>query len=185
MIAGQLSSIAAASVPHSLRPWLFDRGSLTQRLRALGAPVSVRVLAEQHQVALNACPHWPVGSPLWVREVLLCVAETPWIYALTEIPLATLSLRSEAFQGLGNTPLGALLFSDPAIEVGVLHFSQQPLDSRPAQLAQAYEQAVTQPLWSRSREFWLAEQPLRVNETFLPFAQQCIAQRDKDEWGLL
>ncbi len=184
MIAGQLSSATAVSVPHSLRSWLLDRGSLTERLRTLGAPVSVRVLAEQHQVALTACPHWPVGSPLWIREVLLCVAEVPWVYALTEIPLTTLSVRSEALQGLGSTPLGTLLFSDPAIDVGLVHLGQQPLNSRPAQLAQSYDQPVTQPLWSRTREFWLADQPLRVNETFLPFAQLCIAQLDKDEYGV-
>ncbi|WP_051201997.1 chorismate--pyruvate lyase family protein [Ferrimonas senticii] len=155
--------------------WLGDRDSLTEHLRRRCHHFEVELLRQWQQAATESTELWPAGERLWLREVLLHLDGRPWVYAVTEIPLTTLSHGGVDFTLLGTRPLGEVLFSHPQIRPCALTVRQFASDSRAAQLARQHRQPVHQPLWGRSRAFELAGMPLRVNEVFLPIAQQQLS----------
>ncbi|QIZ78368.1 chorismate--pyruvate lyase family protein [Ferrimonas lipolytica] len=158
--------------PSHMDHWLTDKSSLTLRLKALCRRFEVTLLGEWQQPAQQDGVGWCCGDPLWLREVLLCLDGVPWVYALTEIPLSTLNHTEVDFTALGNRPLGEVLFSHQQMRAGQLTVNHYDAHSRPAQLAAELGQAPNSPLWGRSRDFALAGKPLRVNEVFLPVAEQ-------------
>src|SRR5690606_9493092 len=115
-------------VPRPYRHWLLDPGSLTKRLiRASGGQFRVQVLRqgflpasphERHELALGQ-REWP-----FVREVALLCHGTPWVFARTLIPSATLKGPARALTHLGTKPLGAVLFNDPQVRRGPIAVSR-------------------------------------------------------------
>jgi len=100
-------------VPRLWRDWLFDAGSLTQRLLdASDGELTVHVIKQQFQVPSLSERHvlgLPYRQQALIREVLLCGAGQPWVFARSIIPLMTLSGRLRKLRQLDNQPLGALL----------------------------------------------------------------------------
>ncbi|WP_298440690.1 chorismate lyase [uncultured Ferrimonas sp.] len=159
-------------MPAHLGHWLTDKSSLTLRLKTLCRRFDVRLLREWQDVASYNGNGWLLGDPIWQREVLLCLDGVPWVYALTEIPLQTLTDSEVDFSALGTRPLGEVLFSHQAMQPGSLLVTYFDRDSRPANIAEHQGQPVLAGLWGRSRDFTLGGNPLRVNEVFLPLAEQ-------------
>ncbi|GAA5192871.1 chorismate--pyruvate lyase family protein [Ferrimonas gelatinilytica] len=168
-------SMAATELPDPiLATWLENTGSLTARLKALGGRFEVTLLAEGRTPAAEAGPGWRQGDALWHREVLLKLDGVAWVYALTEVPMATLAAGHIDFRRLGEQPLGEVLFTHPQMRRGPLVVHHYGGQSRPADVARQLGQPATLGLWGRGRQFFLAERPLRVNEVFLPAAQQAL-----------
>lgn len=163
------------SPPPCLDPWLEDRDSLTARLKRHCRIFSVRLLREWQGVAAEAGPDWQVGDILWYREVLLCLDNVPWVFALTEVPQATLDAGAINFKQLGERPLGELLFNNRAMKKGTLEVSRHDHHSRAYQVALFQGQTPQGLLWGRGRHFTLAGHSLRVNEIFLPAAVAHLA----------
>ncbi|WP_019895247.1 chorismate--pyruvate lyase family protein [Hydrogenovibrio halophilus] len=100
----------------SLRPWLTDRGSLTQNLRRLCSNLSVAVMDEGDQR-----PTWQEAMALklgperrcWVRTVRLHCHGQTWVYARTVIPDLRPGNPWYSLKQLGNQPLGEVLFNTP------------------------------------------------------------------------
>jgi chorismate--pyruvate lyase len=162
-------SIHTTALPvFPLRDWLRDRGSLTRRLqKASNNHFAVSVLKQRWERprldearALNIPPHQLV----LIREVILYGCDQPWVYARSVLPQNILSGRLRFLRRLGNKPLGALLFSNPAIKrepVVVQRYA-------PSQLPPALRQQSEQPLWGRYSIFRYGENGILVSEIFLP-----------------
>lgn len=159
------------SLPRSLRHWLSDRGSLTQRLKARCTSFRVVPLATgmaranaDEYALLGMVP----GTRAYVREVMLLCDEVPVVFAHSVLPPAGLRGGWDGITRLGSRSLGEALFSDHRIE-------RQPLAYRsvrrghPLYRSAAGQQAATvSSLWARRSVFCLNGHPLLVTEVFLP-----------------
>ncbi|WP_373975870.1 chorismate lyase [Chitinibacter sp. SCUT-21] len=155
--------------PRELRPWLSERGSLTQRLISHFPSFSVKVLRQGFYAAhldeqalfRNEKAH------LATREVLLCSAGQPVVFAHS---ITTRSSLKRGFHLLGRTgsrPLGALLFADPKIKRSALSYCK--IDHRHPLWRKAVRAAGPQAasLWARRSIFYSGQDQLLVTEVFL------------------
>ncbi len=139
--------------------WLQETGLLTRRLRRLcGDRFNMRVLRDQ-PCSVSAGLH---------REVLLCCGEQACIYAITDVPAATLAAHPW-LASLGDEPLGESLQAraDSTSGVSRSDFVYALLDSRqlPA--------ATRGPVWARRSEFRIGTAALGVTEVFLTDLARC------------
>lgn len=152
----------------ALRPWLLDRGSLTERLiRASKGQFEVKILfqgmgvprlSEQRALAL------PARQRALIREVILLGNHQPWVHARSIIPMKTLTGRLRKLRKLDNRPLGALLFSDPGMARGPIEISNLSMfEPWPSSVPSTYGS----PVQGRRSLFWLDDKPLLVSEVFL------------------
>ncbi|MET0094580.1 MAG: chorismate lyase [Sedimenticola sp.] len=161
-----------AQVPGSVYHWLRDTGSLTARIKgACHGRFRVRVLRQGWGKPLYSEKQlldmrW--GERAIIREVELLCDESPWVFARTLIPASSLRGSARRLTMLGDRPLGEVLFADPHMHRGVtevarlqprhplFHAATGSLDMPPAEI------------WGRRTLFRLSDQPLLVNEIFLP-----------------
>ncbi len=153
------------------RPWLTDRGSLTQRLQDQHPDFHVRKLAQRvvrphadEAAQLGLRP----GQRALIREVLLLGGDEPLIFAHTVIPLSGLRGPWQSLIGLGNRPLGAALFADPRITRFPLEYRR--LDHCHPCFREALRHLDEQParLWARRSQFSRHGHAILVTEVFLP-----------------
>jgi chorismate lyase len=164
--------VRRSSVPPTLRPWLLDTGSLTQRLiTAAAGDFRVQVVRQcwarpmrNEAQALGLRPH----ARALVREVRLVCRDAPWVYARTVIPRATLTGAERRLARLRARSLGAVLFADPSTTRGDIEIVR--LDSRDRLYRTAAAMADVPPpaLWGRRARFLIKRKPLLVSEIFLP-----------------
>jgi chorismate--pyruvate lyase len=147
------------------RDWLFDRSSLTRRLRTLSDDefevIPLReavgpILPEECRV-LGLQP----GVLGWIREVYLAGFGRPWVYARSVINHLDIAGSDCALLQLGNIPLGSLLFGEKPYkrsEIEVCRYRDVcNASSRPAS-----------PLWARRSVFSRGQTRVLVHEMFLP-----------------
>ncbi len=164
--------VLRATLPRRLLPWLYDRGSLTLRLKqASGGDFRVQVLSQGWQRPLLnerlalAMRHQEYAL---VRQVLLICKGEPWVYARSVIPVRTMSGAGRQLAMLGNRPLGAFLFANN----GVVREPMEIACVRPDEMI--YDDALAgsgleqQKVWGRRSVFRFEQKPLLVNEFFLP-----------------
>lgn len=144
------------------RDWLFDRSSLTRRLRALSDDdfevIPLReavgpILPEECWV-LGLQP----GGMGWIREVYLVGSGRPWVYARSVIDHRD---SDSALLQLGNVPLGSLLFGDKPYKRSEIEVCRYR-DASNASSRPAY------PLWARRSMFSRGQTRVLVHEMFLP-----------------
>jgi len=161
----------APAAPCLLRPWLLDRGSLTQRIQQRCVGFSVRGVrlttgkACRDEAGLVRLK--PARYAL-LREVNLYCGDTPVVFAHSVIPLAGLHGPWRGLSRLGNKPLGVALFADPLIRRQPLQFRK--LNSHHTLYRRACRNLAQHPpyLWARRSVFVLRGQPILVTEVFLP-----------------
>jgi len=165
-------------VPPRLGPWLAERGSLTARIRAHCREFAVRRLFEgwgrpypDEAIALGV----PRGTRVRVREVALLADGAPVVFARSLATRQGLRYPWRLLQRIGNRPLGAALFTDPAVRRGTLQTVR--LDGRDPRYHRASALCPATPpgLWARRSLFWRAGVPLLVSEVFLPPIDLLIA----------
>jgi chorismate--pyruvate lyase len=160
-----LPQLCRHQVDPGVRAWLACRGSLTARLRAHFPALRVQLLRQ-----LVARPEddeyaWlGLRAPrlAWVREVCLCDADRPLVFAHSVTPLADRGAGA-LLARLGARPLGEVLFADPLVRRGPLQFCR--LDHRHPLYRRA---ALSGAAWARRSRFVLSGHPLLVSEVFLP-----------------
>ncbi|WP_394132580.1 chorismate--pyruvate lyase family protein [Shewanella maritima] len=158
---------------NALKDWLLATGSLTEKLKRECDEFTVTVLGEHvHTPLAGECPH--AQQPMWIREVLLSLDGTPWVFARTLIPQQLLDNPIHAFTKLGNRPLGELLFTSESITPGNIEVAQFETCGSLARLATSLDQPVNDTLWGRRRYFNLGAEQLIVSEIFLPAAVKQI-----------
>ncbi|GIU20588.1 chorismate lyase [Shewanella sp. MBTL60-007] len=156
------------------KDWLLSTCSLTKKLRQQCTHFEVKVLGEDNLVSAE---EETLGSEnIWVREVLLILDGTPWVFARTLIPGRLLEKKQQEFLGLGVRPLGELLYSQDEFTPGRIEVAHFAACSKIAKLAESLQQDVSQELWGRRRYFQYESEQLIVSEVFLPAAQQAIAK---------
>lgn len=170
----RLEHPSVQSIPPKLSPWLFEQGSLTQKLKKHCQQFRVEVLAK-HQRLMTANELLTMKCPqqhIQVREVLLYCDEVPWVYAQTLMPLEQVPQAIEKLISLGEKPLGEVIFNEPGVcrgEIEVAHFAK---DAQVCQLADMLQQQIDTGLWGRRSLFSLENYGLLVAEVFLPLSGQ-------------
>lgn len=159
--------------PHAnrYRHWLVDRGSLTRRLQERCAAFCVQrvrqtlrpgVIDERSPLRARA------GEWLTTREVFLCCADTPVVFAHSVVRRGGLQGPWRWVGGLGARPLGAALFADPRIERTPLAFRAIGRHHPLFGCATARMEGPPRALWARRSIFLREGVPLLVTEVFLP-----------------
>ncbi|ARN73914.1 chorismate--pyruvate lyase family protein [Oceanicoccus sagamiensis] len=158
----------SSQLPGKVRPWLLDRGSLTQRLiKSSKGQFKVQVLSQQWQrprlseATLLGLQHREMAI---IREVALLCAGQPWVFARSVIPASSLVGRLRRLRKFNDSSLGEMLFRDPSMRR--YPFQIAAIDGQSPQLP-ASMQASGQ-LWGRRCRFELAARPIMVSEIFLP-----------------
>ena len=135
------------------RDWLMLEDSMTKRFEQFGKPVSVTLLNEAFvgRDALDGEQHLLPDEPrYWLREILLCVDDEPWLAGRTVVPESTLCGPELALQQLGQTPLGRYLFTSSTLTRDFI------------------EIGCHDALWGRRSRLRLSGKPLLLTELFLP-----------------
>ncbi len=154
----------------SVQSWIYEPGSLTQRLRSYyGNAVAVKIL---HQ-----CWHTPflterllLGLPehryCLIREVLLHARSKPLVLARTIIPDATVKIAHRNLSHLGNRPLGEVIFSYPKLERLTMELTEikSTVWTPPARTLAS----INQPVAGRRTVYAIAQKQMLVCEFFLP-----------------
>ena len=154
----------------ALSPWLHHHGSLTQRIQQRCDKFAVRPLhsglariAYDESTLLGIPPQQLAYS----REVFLYADNKPVVFAHSTCAAKHLRGAWAALAGLGNKPLGAMLFTHPLVERRPLCFkalrSAHPLHRTASSL-----ETIPDTLWARRSIFYLHGAPLLVTEVFLP-----------------
>lgn len=172
-IAGDWKSTAVSPISDNLSQWLFESGSLTQKLKSHCREFSVKILAKsermltEDEMLLFGCEQQTVQ----VREVLLYCDEKPAVYAQSLMPLSQLPDSVVKLVKLGEKPLGEVIFNEPGMtrsEIEVCPFDGQ---SEVAVLSERIGLPVSHTLWGRRSCFHIDGYALLVCEVFLPGAR--------------
>lgn len=150
-------------------PWLLAAGSLTERLQQVC----------QHAFKVQVLKHEFIAAPAWVcedlaiqpaeqvlqREVLLCDADEPLVFAYSLLPATALQGRYQELRTLGSRPLGHWIFSEPVLKRQTMLFAELPSQAR---LFSNLNISTETSLLGRKTLFVGADKPLLVSEFFLP-----------------
>ncbi|MDT8282923.1 MAG: chorismate lyase [Gammaproteobacteria bacterium] len=155
------------TIQPALLPWLFDASSLTARLIELcGNDFSVRVVSQQWQKMSSdesSAMSLKHTHAALVRQVYLCCADKPLVYARTVIPATTIQGAQRRYANMGSRPLGAMLFTDRTMRREAVQIARLPTFYEAHRYAEGDE-----PVWGRRSVFRVAGKPLLVSEYFLP-----------------
>lgn len=172
-------------LPAPLSHWMTDTGSLTAKLQHHTSAFNVQVLhhgagaLSDSERSLMGVDN-EISTPINVREVLLCHGQTPWVFARSLIPLVD---TLDAYHGIGDQPLGELLFNDPATDIGPFQFASfSPLLEKPPNNPQIppAKPLSEASLWGRRRAFSVTNAKVIVAEVFLPQAP-CYGESIRSE----
>lgn len=164
-------NVATHGAEAALLPWLRDHGSLTQRIQQRCTHFSVvNVKSGLARIALDESGllHIAPQQLAWSREVFLCADDQPVVFAHSACRSVDLRGAWHALRGLGNRPLGAVLFSHPQVVREPLHYKALPVHHPLYRRAAVGLQNPPARLWARRSLFYLHNSPLLVTEVFLP-----------------
>lgn len=162
---------AAPGCAASLAPWLRDRGSLTLRIQQRCVQFGVQgVRSGLARIAPDEAALLGIAPPhlAYSREVFLYADGVPVVFAHSACARQHLRGAWAAVGGLGNRPLGALLFAHPLVERRPLHYRALRGTHTLYRRAAALLNHPPGRLWARRSLFYLHGAPLLVTEVFLP-----------------
>lgn len=149
------------NLPVALQPWLLAQGSLTALLKSRCQTFRLELITE-HWQALPGFLQQQWQQPQGLkRDVILWCDGKPCVYGQSWLPESTLE-QMEPLARLGSQPLGEYIFQHPGIERGVIEV---------AVLAAGLQLPVVgkqNEVWARRSAFLVQQQPLLVQEVFLP-----------------
>lgn len=159
------------ALPRTLRDWLCDKGSLTERLKARCSHFRVvpltTGLARPNQDEYGLLKLRP-GVQAYVREVLLLCNDVPVVFAHSVLPYPSLRGAWNGISRLGSRPLGEALFNDHRIRRRSLAYRKVRPDHPLFRALVQHHALPDRTLWARRSVFCLNAQPLLVTEVFLP-----------------
>lgn len=158
----------ATTLTGSVRPWLLDQRSLTQRLvNASHGQFSVQVLQQRWQTPRRSeaqLLQMQQREIAIVREVVLLCQHQPWVFARSVIPASAITGRLRRLRKFSNSSLGEMLFKEPNMRREPFQLARIPGQSD--QLPDALKTNAT--LWARRCRFELSGKAIMVSEVFLP-----------------
>ena len=146
----------------ALRSWLRTPGLLTQRIReSAGAKFRMTLVTERD-----------AGAGGHLREIEMGCGPTPWMFAQTRVPRATLQ-RHPWLAEIGTATPGEALQAHGLRAPGQVarsEFDYARLTADVELVRHALEHAAlpAQPLWVRRSSFQVDSLPLTLQEVFLP-----------------
>ncbi|BGI51894.1 MAG: chorismate lyase [Candidatus Hamiltonella defensa (Ceratovacuna japonica)] len=146
-------SIAEPDLPLEVAGWLMEAGSMTERFERHCHNIIIDLKHEgfiEHQALSDEKELLPESPRYWIREVVMCADDEPWLLGRTVIPQDTLSGPEHALLNLGKTPLGRYLFSSKDLKRDYIQTGRQG------------------DLWARRSLLQLSNKPLLLTEVFLP-----------------
>lgn len=156
---------------HALSPWLHDKGSLTLRIQQHCSQFAVRnVRSGLARIVLDESALLGIAQQRFAysREVFLYADNRPVVFAHSACALKHLRGAWSAVAGLGNQPLGALLFAHPLVKRQPLHYKVLRATHPLYQQAAKVLDNPPKKFWARRSLFHLHNAPLLVTEVFLP-----------------
>ncbi|MBN6069930.1 chorismate lyase [Aggregatibacter actinomycetemcomitans] len=140
----------AKQLPFSVQYWLFDKQSLTVKLKQACTRFDVKVRSEKwiEKTFENETALLPT-EVYWCRKVLLFGDGIPWVEARTLIPKA-LFAHYQDLSTLSNKPIGEWLFQQ-APNRQLIQWAQDPQSG----------------LYARRSLFLVQNMPLLISELFL------------------
>ena len=158
------------NLPSNVQSWVFETGSLTQRLRAhFGNRFGVKIrLQHWHKPFIDEqrLLNLPPAQYTLIREVLLHADGIPLILARSIIPEATINIAQRNLSHLGTRPLGEVIFAYRDLQRLSLEFTQVPSSAWCKESKNAFN--LQQPIWGRRTVYAIPVQPLLVSEFFMP-----------------
>jgi chorismate lyase len=162
----------APVLPELVACWLHDKRSTTAKFKQMSFILQIECCFEGW-VTHSDLGAEATGLPrsvdsLWLREVLMIVDGTPWLYGRSLIPQFLLEQTELGLKTLGTTPLGERLFNLPVppqrggIEVAAV--------KPPLALATHVAAPPMQYWWARRSCLMLPQGSLFVTDLFLPAA---------------
>jgi len=162
--------VRQGNIPSPVRSWLYERASLTQRLRnTCGHAFQVRLLQQCRAKPFQGeakTLQISNGQHALIREVLLQCDRQPLILARTIIPHRTLRGAHRRLSSLGTRPLGEVIFSYPRLQrlkLEVTHVLKRDWSAE-----SMAEMAPDSGVWGRRTVYSLSGRKLLVCEFFLP-----------------
>ncbi len=160
-------------VPADITDWLMEVGSMTRRFEQHGVTVTIEPQFEgfisRQELGESEAQQLPLSERYWLREVVLCGDEQPFLLGRTVIPVETLTGADQALVDLGTVPLGRYLFSGNNLTRDYIHLGVLPLEDRG--------------LWARRSLLRLSDKPLLLTEIFLPDSPLYQVEPDQLEAG--
>ncbi len=158
-----------------LSQWLFEQGSLTQKLQQQCTDFRVKLL-NKHERNLNSDELLLFGYDMQnikvqVREVLLYCDDVPWVYAQTLMPLDHIPPAIDKLLSLGEKPLGEVIFNEPGVVRSAIEVAEFAADSHVVELISEVDKVAQHSLWGRRSTFTLDGYSLLVCEVYLPSAK--------------
>ncbi|HHZ69937.1 MAG TPA: chorismate lyase [Methylococcaceae bacterium] len=157
-------------MPVPVQSWVYEPGSLTQRLRdRYGTAFTVQLVFQQWRRPFRCeqeLLHLSCSHQALIREVILSANDKPLLLARTVIPRKTLKGAQRILSRLGNRPLGEVIFSYPKLQRMEMDFSQ--VDPRGWGNVVADRIGITEPIWGRRTVYRIKKTEMLVNEFFLP-----------------
>ena len=169
-ISGQWHSSQDCQVScPTLKNWLLNTGSLTERLQDHCHTFQLEVIGYQNEsVSLADAEKIDCDSSIViVREVILSGDDVPWVFAHTIMPQALFEDGVNDLANLQDKPLGSVIFNDPKFSRQPFELVALPVDNS---LLSDLRIAISQPLWGRRSIFNYQEYKMMIAEVFLPFA---------------
>ncbi|ACS97775.1 chorismate--pyruvate lyase [Aggregatibacter aphrophilus NJ8700] len=142
--------LQTTQIPLTVQSWLFEKGSLTARLKQVCQQFDVKVQSEKwiEKIFENETALLP-NKPYWCREVLLYGDNSQWVAARTLISYELLKSHQNLLQ-LGTKPIGEWLFT-------------QALQRQKIQWAFDYQTQY----YARRSLIFIQQVPLLISEIFL------------------
>lgn len=157
-------------LPAYVQSWIYEPGSLTQRLRnTYGNAIAVKILSQHWQTPFlseRRLLKLPEHQYSLVREVLLHADGKPLILARTIIPAETIKVAKSNLAHLGNRPLGEVIFSYPKLARMAMDITLV----KPAAWSEAVLDmcSINQSIWGRRTVYAIKHREMLVSEFFLP-----------------
>ncbi|MDO9239531.1 MAG: chorismate lyase [Methylicorpusculum sp.] len=160
------------NLPDSAQSWIYEPGSITQRLRSYyGDGVKVEILFLEWQAPFLSESRMlkaPAQRYALTREVLLHCNGKPLILARTIIPERTLRAARRNLAHLGNRPLGEVIFSYPKLQRMEMDFTE----AEPSVWTESSRETahIDQSVWGRRTIYSIRDRQMLINEFFMPDA---------------
>ncbi len=159
-----------SQLPDAVQSWVYEVGSLTQRLRAVyGRSVTVKLLFQEwRKPLLSERRLLGLHERQWClsREVLLHASGVPLILARTIIPISTIKIANRSLSHLGTRPLGEVIFSYPKLERIAMDVAQIQATTW---TDFAHDTAgLRKTIWARRTVYAIKQRQMLVSEFFLP-----------------
>lgn len=157
-------------IPQSLQPWLWEGHAMTHRLQQHMDQLRIKVMAEYWQQPSKQMArqcHLPLQNT-FIREVILCNQDTPWIIARSHIPQSACQRSGGKLTRLAEQPLGTYVFLDPRVKRTHLSWACLKPHHADFQWAISHCQHPVDRLWARRSALQWRHCSIIVCEIFLP-----------------